>query len=67
MVAKVEKVLPPNDSKAQSETIKYFTNDKAVVTNRPIINFPTKQMKQTSEDSMIKLVDDKKICQTETS
>ena len=54
--------------KVRGATIKYLTNGKAVVINRPI-NKPylIEPVKQTGADIQPKFVDDKKICQIETT
>ena len=67
-VAKVEKVLLSNDNKIRGATIKYFTNGKAVVINRPINKiYPIEPVKQTSVDIQPKFIDDTNICQIETT
>ena len=67
-VAKVEKVLLSNDNKIRGVTIKYFTNGKAVVINRPINKiYPIEPVKQTSVDIQPKFIDDMNICEIETT
>ena len=48
--------------------IKYLINGKAVVINRPINKlYPIEPVKQTGEDIQPNSVDDRKICQIETT